>query len=601
MSLRHKFLIATTFSLFFEAILILVFFNSYEKRRDTQILQIVSETENHLLKIYHNYKNSSDFIEILESSLDSLSNLEGYCLHNQDDTKIIDKNFPEGIHESGENSVMRLNFNEFLMRTNIGLDFHFFYIIKTKFEFKDYLFIILISLIILTLIYASYKLFDFIIFQKLKKMISIFDIVKNEKDFSVRLDKLPHDEIGSLYGSFNSLITQIEERHILQSRTESKLKRSKEAAEEADRLKSSFLANMSHEIRTPMNSIIGFSQLLGTVKQDKVKREKYISLIRSSSNSLLNLITDIIDISKIEANQLEVKFRNVNINELFEQTFHLFEEDTDFRLKTNVELQLNIPDSPVYLNTDPFRLKQVLSNLISNAIKFTEKGTIEFGFERSSRTLSIYVKDSGKGIPGEYLDKIFDHFHKVENDSEQLYRGAGLGLFISKRIVEMLGGKINVESRINHGSKFIINFPSFESKPGEKMIESKISIDSKDLKNKTILIAEDNETNYMLLEEILRGKNVKTIWVQNGAQALSICKKRPEIDLVIMDLKMPVMDGYIATKKIKSLIAELPIIALTALNIQEKERANMTKDFDGFLTKPVDTDSLFLCIHKLLD
>lgn len=388
-------------------------------------------------------------------------------------------------------------------------------------------------------------------------------------------------------------------------KTEIDLKLAKEKAEESDRLKSSFLANMSHEIRTPMNAIIGFSDLLVDYNTDVNEREELVSHINNNCDTLLHLIDDIIDLAKIEANQLSVSIRETNMNLIIRELVEFYNETRKKINKTHINFKVDkkILNQNLKLKTDPFRLKQILTNLIDNAFKFTDSGTIELGYlvKENDTKIEFYIKDTGIGIDKEKYDEIFQSFIKIENDKSKLYRGTGLGLTITKNLIERLGGKIWLESVPKKGTTFYFNLPlNLPDFNNIKLIheDSEIISDFSLWKNKTILIAEDEDSNYKFLEILLKNKGLNLLKAENGFEALEICKGRQKIDLILMDIKMPGMSGLEATTRIKNLNPEIPIIIQTAHAMQNDEKLSFDAGGDEYITKPIKKENLFLLINK---
>jgi PAS domain S-box-containing protein len=389
-------------------------------------------------------------------------------------------------------------------------------------------------------------------------------------------------------------------------RIEKVLEEAKNKAEESDRLKSAFLANMSHEIRTPMNVIIGFTELL--VSQDLTQEEKYefSEHIMNNSKTLLHLIDDIIDISKIDAGELKIIKKNCLVNKMLSELFDTFSEIKRIQGKEKIKIYLKkeFENQRMPIITDTLRLNQILSNLLYNALKFTETGYIEFGYslvEDKESMLRFYVKDTGFGIPKKMHELIFDRFRKVE-DPVKLFRGTGLGLAISKRLTELLGGKIWVESELGKGSIFYFTIP-FEK--GEEKISMPATLYIPKVKynwsGKTVLIVEDENTNYIFIEKALRNTNVKIFRAKNGKEAVKIFTERKNFDLILMDIKLPVMNGYEATKLIrKSLNPKkmIPIIAQTAFAMADEKERILNSGFDDYLSKPFSLKQLLEIIDK---
>ncbi len=377
--------------------------------------------------------------------------------------------------------------------------------------------------------------------------------------------------------------------------------REREKAQRSDRLKSAFLANMSHEIRTPMNSILGFSQLLeGEISPDE--RRNYIRIINDNSIYLLQLIEDIIDISKIEAEQIEVFPREFKLVELFEELKSIFLQALIKEEKTQISLDYTIEHENLVIRTDKTRLKQILTNLLTNAVKFTQQGRIEFGCRINGTWLDFYARDTGIGIAPEHHKEIFERFFKVEHTGPgRIYRGTGIGLAISRNLVELLGGKIWVNSEPGKGAEFCFRLPHLvplESEHKEKTTETPLP--GFNWRGKTILVAEDEISNFMFLKEVLKKTGVTILWARDGAEAVEQARQHPEIGLVLMDIKMPVLNGLDATRQIKSFRKELPVIAQTAYAMEGDEAKSREAGCNDYLSKPIRKDDLLKKVSDYL-
>ena len=420
-----------------------------------------------------------------------------------------------------------------------------------------------------------------------------------------------------LYDGFNDMLQSIEaskkerdlaqnklqeERELLEIRVLERTKElntAKEKAEESDKLKSSFLANMSHEIRTPLNAILGFSALIRDSSTTAEELDEYYRMMETSGNDLINLIDDILDISRIEANQIKINFQDTHVVQLAEEVFRTFKQSL-------YSENPHIPVTPVFvvppekadyiLYTDPLRLKQILLNILNNAIKFTPEGSIEFCyFPNETKThLVFYIKDTGIGIAKNQQEKIFERFTKVADIKTKHYRGTGLGLSIALKLTQLLNGDITVESELNVGSVFYLTFPMTGVLPSPVIPEKKTKDESLAfLSGKVILIAEDVEYNYRYLEIILsKNQDVKILWAKNGLEAVDLCRKNHDINIVLMDIQMPEMNGLDATALIKSENKSLPVIAQTAYATPPDILAARNAGCDDIVVKPINKNEL---------
>jgi PAS domain S-box-containing protein len=388
------------------------------------------------------------------------------------------------------------------------------------------------------------------------------------------------------------------------SQLENELVKAKDKAEESDKLKTAFLANMSHEIRTPMNGILGFAEMLNDNSLSKANRKKYLNIINSNGKMLINLIDDIIDFAKIESDQVNILQDEFSLNGLLDQVQSTFLTRSLKRDKSKVKIitKKAFPDEKSFIRTDPIRLRQVLTNLVGNAIKFTHSGFIEFGYNlEDSNTLQFYVKDTGIGIANDKLHLIFERFMQADSSPSRKYGGSGLGLAISKGLVELLGGRMWAESVVDSGSTFYFTIPFISvHKKVEEKIENKLSRTHYNWEGKLFLVAEDDKFSYKFLEGFLKQTKAEVLRASDGREAVEMCRTNPAIDLVLMDIQMPEMNGLTATELIKKFNPKVPIIAQTANAINEERLRCMEAGCDDFITKPVNINELYDKINRWL-
>ena len=374
-------------------------------------------------------------------------------------------------------------------------------------------------------------------------------------------------------------------------------------AEEGDRLKSSFLANLSHEIRTPMNAINGFTDLLINTKLSEEEKIEYLNVIDKSGRNLVSIIDDLIEMSKIDSNQIKPNYTNLNLESCINE-LHSAIKITIPKSK-NLDFYIIKSENPAVFNiiTDEIKLKQIIINLITNAIKFTDEGHIAFGYtiDNKKKKIIFTIKDTGLGIDKDNHKHIFDRFKQIDNDASIKAGGLGLGLAISKAYVDMMGGMITLESKVNEGSVFSFSIPL---KYDENNTITVQPINNKEVSKGeevgTILIAEDDNINFLLFQKIIQSKNYKIIRAVNGQEAVDICIKNPNIDLVLMDIKMPIMNGFEALEKIKTIRPKLIVIAQTAYSSSDDEEKIFKAGFYGYLTKPINREKLFAVLNDVL-
>ena len=406
---------------------------------------------------------------------------------------------------------------------------------------------------------------------------------------------------GNRLVSLEGFITDITQRKKL---TE-ELILAKEDAEKSDKIKSTFLASMSHELRTPLNAVIGFSELIH--KDSNIEDIlNFNAIINKSGNNLLALIEDLFDISLIETGDINIEHERFSIEETLDEVHSIITSEQtnlgkeELQLKRNIKLQ----NTDLILNSDQNRIKQVLLNLLKNALKFTKSGSVEFGCEEIIQNqipmIKFHVTDSGIGIPLDKQELIFEVFRQVDESQTRIYGGTGLGLTICKRLINLLGGEIWVNSEEGKGASFYftipINMDDAKQNSTDEFTQPKLS-----LKGKKILIAEDDISSYSYLLELLRKEGVDCIRAKNGKEAVEYCKTNMKVDLVLMDINMPIMNGYEATEQIKKISPELPIIAQTAYAMAGDQEKILSAGCDLYLSKPIGKQKLLEAINKCLN
>ena len=377
----------------------------------------------------------------------------------------------------------------------------------------------------------------------------------------------------------------------------------KEKAEESDRLKSSFLANMSHEIRTPMNGIMGFSQILKEKVVNKEQQKDFLHIIYARTKHLMQIINDIIDISKIEANQLDIQEEEIHLNLLLYDLFHEKQEALKKQKKSNIQILLknNVQKEPLYIYADRKRLVQIIDNLLSNAIKFTDEGYIELGYYFQDKDYIIfYVKDTGIGIPKDKHQEIFKRFRQGDESLTRKYEGTGLGLTISKNLVKLMGGDIWVESEMNKGSCFCFTLPHRPVDPVNNDHGTSGKHQTYNWKGKTLLLVEDDPTSQEYMQEALLSTQVELRVAPTGEKALQEISTNGSLDLILMDIRLPDMNGLEVTRKIRKTNHRIPIIAQTARAMNEDRMKCLEAGASDYISKPVELNDLLATIHKFI-
>lgn len=516
--------------------------------------------------------------------------------------RLLDQSYCENLNNISRSSEVKLV--DLNATSSVGVD-----VLETNVKLKDYNNVDVANLvfkrsfnlhfrntkeILAVLILASLiGMFFYLYFYRkwiYKPLNTITNILETGNETSI-------DDLKRFSGEFGYIGNLFEEN----SYQRKQLELSKEKAEESDKLKSSFLANLSHEIRTPMNAIVGFSDLLNDKNLTEEDRSEYLRIIKNCSVNLVSIIEDLIEMSKIDSKQITPNLKGIDldacIKELYETLKVTIPDDKD------VELYFVENKNVISKNilTDVIKLKQVIVNLISNAIKYTAKGLITFSYKinENEKTIEFTVKDTGIGINEENLKVIFDRFRRIEDKFSVELSGLGLGLAISKAYVEMLGGTISVNSQIRVGSEFTFTIPLIydQSSPIQDQI-NKINVEVRS-NHQTILIAEDDNINFLLLKTILELKKYKVLRAVNGQEAVNICRENPDIDLVFMDIKMPVLNGFEAFEIINSFNPKLPIIAQTAYASAEDYEKIMQFGFMSYVSKPIDKEKIYELIDSI--
>lgn len=398
---------------------------------------------------------------------------------------------------------------------------------------------------------------------------------------------IPITYMGEL--AIQTIVRDITER----KSSEAELIKAKEKAEQSDRLKTAFLHNISHEIRTPMNAIVGFSALLNEPDLSAETQNSYLKIITDSSDQLLAIVNDIIEISNIEVGILKASYNEIDINNLL---MLLYQQYTPRATEKGIELSLHtsLSGSKAIIETDSVKLNQILTNLLSNAFKFTRTGSISFGYRLEDGYLEFFVSDTGIGIQQDQFNKIFERFYQIESSATRAYEGTGLGLSISKAYIELLGGRIWLSSQPGKGSVFYFTLPYVNKTQTLSAMEKQSKSDAE----KSVLIAEDDDNNFFLMKELLSDMNLKIIRASNGLEAVDAFRKGEKIDLVLMDIKMPMMDGYEAIRQILEKKPETRILAQTAY--ADDEVKAMESGCLGFISKPFIKDRFVSLVREYL-
>ena len=380
---------------------------------------------------------------------------------------------------------------------------------------------------------------------------------------------------------------------------EAELINAKERAEESVRLKSAFISTMSHELRTPLNVILGFSAL---IDQDTPTAEMLdmVKIINTSGNDLLSIIESVFDISMLKAKEAKINKDSCSISELFAKFNYYLAAEQSKKNKEHINILFApAPNSEdLIINTDKTLVSQLITNLLNNAIKFTSKGSIEYGYNINNRDITFFVKDTGIGIPADKTNIIFDQFRQVDDSHTRKYGGVGLGLSICKEIATLLDGDLWVESEYNSGSVFYFHLPNVLEHKNKEEVKTFQDTSIPNLEDRNILIAEDLELNYLLISKMLKKTKANIFWAKNGRDAIYLVEEKPEIDTILMDIRMPILNGYEATKEIKRVRPDIYIIAQTAYALEEEKEKIFEAGCDAYISKPIERKKLFEVLLK---
>ncbi len=378
---------------------------------------------------------------------------------------------------------------------------------------------------------------------------------------------------------------------------EYQLIKAREKAEESDRLKSAFLANMSHEIRTPMNGIMGFADLLKDVSYSDVEKIRFVDIIKKSGERMLNIINDLIDISKVESGLMEIKISETNITDQLEYIHAFFSGEVK---KKGLEFTITnrLDNNNICIGTDKEKLFAILTNLVKNAIKYTDKGTIELSCEMKEGSVFFAIRDTGIGISSDRMAAIFERFVQADIKDKRALQGAGLGLTISKAYVEMLGGKIWVNSTLGEGSEFCFSIQCHSAQPSDNKSQDSAEGDFKSVSLKKVLIVEDDDTSKMYLSILLKSVSSQIFVEHDGAEAINCCRNNPDLDLILMDVKLPIVSGYEAVKQIRKFNKDVIIIAQTAYGLTGEYNKAILAGCNNYLSKPISKETLFAMLTK---
>ena len=423
--------------------------------------------------------------------------------------------------------------------------------------------------------------------------------ITDRKDAELHLHR-KNEELRAAEEELRASNEELEDINSRLERQKVELQQAKEKAEESDRLKSAFLANMSHEIRTPMNGIMGFSQLLQNRELTKDQQKQFLGIIHSRTQHLLNIINDLVDVSKIEANQLTVYFRGFCLNEVMQELYTTYNNQLKNSNKHHLQLEmdLGLSQEESYIESDFQRLRQILDNLLNNALKFTNEGSIHFGYRPAGhgKTLLFYVKDTGIGISPRKRDSIFERFSQADDSATRAHDGTGLGLTISRSLVEMLGGEMWLDSEEGKGSAFYFTLPyQSPNKVKEETVEEKAAYN---WQGRTLLIVEDDPASLEYLKGIIEPEGANLILKQTGEEGYQAFRERTDIDLILMDIRLPDTSGEEIIKRIRQTNSDVTIIAQTAHAMGEDRNKILQAGADDYIAKPIEIDQFLKTLNR---
>jgi signal transduction histidine kinase len=445
------------------------------------------------------------------------------------------------------------------------------------------------------IIMATEKLDKLTLLEELKTLNASFDKKVRERTI----------ELNEKNAQLKKEIDQLKHQH------KAKIQNDYTANAAGRELSSALLLNISHEIRTPLNGILGFAEIMRKSEPDDPEKEKYINIIKSCGKSILKIVDDVIDLSFIDTGQVKIVKEDFPIGKFMTDIYDFFKNDDLFRQKETIEIRLNLNlDGQSLIVADRKRTWQILVNLIGNALKYTENGYIEIGCKiqdaepakKGNQDLLFFVKDTGIGIEKSLQDTIFDRFVKIEHEISRLYGGTGLGLAIGKDLAEMMGGKIWFNSEVGVGSEFYFLLPDsvipFDRK--DKTITSKELKAKYNWQGKKVLIVEDDEMSFVYLKEVLKSTQIYILHAKSGKQAIELVEANPEINIILMDIKLPEMDGYEATRRIKQINSEIPVIAQTAYAMADDQQKIIQAGCNDYISKPINRRKLLHTIEGLI-